>query len=299
MSPFIWVDTNRKLQAAQKDIAGSALIGIDTEYDSFRYFREKLCLIQIKTDHKTYLFDPLNDLDISFLGTCFADPATPKILHAGDNDIRLLNRDYRFKFETIFDTQKAAALLGHKQLSLATVIHQTLGIELLKAKRIQRSQWDIRPLSDEQKEYAAQDIEHLLALYKKLNNDLEANGLKETAEQAFREIALVKWNEKIYDPFGYFRIDGYKTLKKPQKERLKRLYEWRFQKAKATNTAVFMILSDQNLVDLAHARGTDLNELHKAGRLSEGRIHKFGSEIIGLLNTANDADLHHRSTIKA
>lgn len=288
MSDIIWIDTNRKLLAAKKDISASRLIGIDTEYDSFRYFREKLCLIQIKTDDKTYLFDPLNHLDITFLEESFSDPGTPKIIHAADNDIRLLNRDYGFVFEKIFDTQKAASILGYKHLSLASVIHQSLGIELLKTKRIQRSQWDIRPLSAEQKEYAAQDIEHLFALYRKLKTDLEEKGLTSKAERAFREIAAVRWSEKVFDPYGYFRIAGYKDLKRQQKEHLRDLYEWRFLKAKSTNTAVFMILSDQNLLDLSRLRVHGIADLRKSGRIPEGRIQRFGEEIIEIMTRQSD-----------
>lgn len=302
MSDIIWIDTNRKLLAAKKDISASRLIGIDTEYDSFRYFREKLCLIQIKTDDKTYLFDPLNHLDITFLEESFSDPDTPKIIHAADNDIRLLNRDYGFVFEKIFDTQKAASILGYKHLSLASVIHQSLGIELLKTKRIQRSQWDIRPLSAEQKEYAARDIEHLFALYRKLKTDLEEKGLTYKAERAFREIAAVRWSEKVFDPYGYFRIAGYQDLKRQQKEHLRDLYEWRFLKAKSTNTAVFMILSDQNLLDLSRLRVHSIADLRKSGRIPEGRIQRFGEEIIEIMTRQSDElsggkEIRHRSQL--
>ena len=199
---YIWVDSDRKLQTARKESRVTRLIGIDTEYDSFRYFREKLCLLQIKTENRTFLFDPLNDLDISFLGEVFSDPDIPKIVHAGDNDIRLLKRDYGFKFRNVFDTQRAAMLLGCKYLALTAVIQQILGIEVRKTKHIQRSQWETRPLSAEQMEYAVQDIDYLFPLYEKLRAELAANGLDETAEEAFREIAAVEWSEKSATPTG-------------------------------------------------------------------------------------------------
>ena len=71
---WLFVDTPSKVEEAIIDIGSSSLIGVDTEYDSFRYFREKLCLIQIKAEKKTYLFDPLDHVDISFLGEYFASP---------------------------------------------------------------------------------------------------------------------------------------------------------------------------------------------------------------------------------
>jgi len=41
------VDTENKLKCALNDFERAKIMCIDTEYDSFHYFREKLCLIQI------------------------------------------------------------------------------------------------------------------------------------------------------------------------------------------------------------------------------------------------------------
>src|SRR3990172_8077272 len=87
---WLVVDTPAKATASAEDIGSSKVIGMDTEYDSLRYFREKLCLLQVKAEKRTYIFDPLGDLDISFLGEYFASPALCKVMHAGDNDIRIL-----------------------------------------------------------------------------------------------------------------------------------------------------------------------------------------------------------------
>jgi ribonuclease D len=128
------VDTQKKLQRAVDDFDNSSLLSIDTEYDSFRYFREKLCLVQIKANNATYVLDPLHNLDLSFLGKYFADEDIVKILHAADNDIRLMKRDYGFDFKNIFDTHRAAHLLGFQQLSLEKMIFQFLGVELNRSE---------------------------------------------------------------------------------------------------------------------------------------------------------------------
>ena len=56
---WTFVDTPVKLAKAEKSIRSAPVIALDTEYDSFRYFREKLCLHQIQTDERTWLIDPL------------------------------------------------------------------------------------------------------------------------------------------------------------------------------------------------------------------------------------------------
>ena len=251
----IWflVDTQKKLQRAIDDFDNSTILSIDTEYDSFRYFREKLCLIQIKAKAATYIFDPLDKIDLSFLGKYFANRKIVKILHAADNDIRLLKRDYNFVFENIFDTHRAAYLLGFQQLSLEKMINQFLGVELKKSKKMQRSRWDNRPLADEQLQYGVEDVKYLPALYKEQLAQLRIKGLEETARDAFAKIAVSNWQEKTIDKRGYSKIEGYPFLNQQQKDILKKLYVWRFQRAKDENRAIFMFMPDKILSDLVQS----------------------------------------------
>ncbi|MBE0557989.1 MAG: ribonuclease D, partial [Proteobacteria bacterium] len=163
------IETPVQLVKAEKSIGAAGVIALDTEYDSFRYFRDKLCLIQVQTGERTWLIDPLAGLDLAFLGRMLNDPSVLKILHAGDNDIRILKRDYAFAFRNIFDTHRAASLLGFRQLALSTLLETHLGVTL--EKKMQRSRWDIRPLSAEQLDYAALDTAHLPGLYRKLDTE--------------------------------------------------------------------------------------------------------------------------------
>ncbi|MGE5855363.1 MAG: ribonuclease D, partial [Syntrophaceae bacterium] len=187
---WLWVDTRQKLPKVREEIEKSPVIAIDTEYDSFRYFREKLCLLQIGTEQRIYLIDPLEaSIDLSFLGRAFANPDQVKVIHAGDNDIRILNRDYGFEFNNVFDTHRAASLLGSTHLSLSSVIEQYLGLRLEKPKKMQRSRWEKRPLTEDQLNYAAEDTQHLIPLYRRLNAEIEAKGLQWQAARAFEGIA--------------------------------------------------------------------------------------------------------------
>ena len=277
---WVWIDTETKMNGAKEDIGNSSIICVDTEYDSFRYFREVLCLIQIEAGGKTYLFDPLGKLDFSFLGTYFKDPAVLKIMHAGDNDIRLLKRDYGFEFANIFDTHQAASILGSHHLSLSTLINEYLGMELTKDKKMQRSKWETRPLSEEQIHYGVEDTAHLTALYRRLEFDIRSRGLERKAAAAFDRIAAVTWSEKLFNSRACRGIKGYDSLSAQQKHYLLNLYRWRFQKAKKTNMARFRILPDQALLDLARSEASSLEMLRNAETLSPEKISLYGREII-------------------
>ena len=275
---WFFVDTEKKRQRAIHDFSSSPLLCIDTEYDSFRYFREKLCLIQIKAEAAAYILDPLNGIDLSFLGKYFKNKKITKVLHAADNDIRLLKRDYGFVFENIFDTHRAAMLLGFQQLSLDKMINQFLGLELKKNKRMQRSRWDTRPLSDEQMMYAVEDVAHLPALYDKQLASLRENGLENAAAEAFARIASSNWQEKRIDRRGYTRFAGYHELDGRQKELLKELYAWRWNRAKEENRAIFMFMPDIILLELAQNSG------NLEGILTAARAKHFLPELALLIN---------------
>ncbi|MDI6741595.1 MAG: hypothetical protein QMD11_02555 [Smithella sp.] len=270
---WLLVDSENKLKRAVRDFERAKVLSIDTEYDSFRYFKEKLCLIQVHANNTTYVFDPPGNLNLSFLGRFFEDRRIVKIFHAAENDIRLLKRDYKFDFNNIFDTHRAALLLGFQQLSLEKMLLQFAGIELKKNKKIQRSRWDGRPLTDEQIEYAVQDVIHLPMLCERQSMELDAKGLKAAALEAFSKIAETDWHERRINRQGYLKIKGYESLDHDKKELFKKLYLWRFRRAKEENRAVFMFLPDKNLLELTLDAG------HPEKYLSQRKLKVYGGEV--------------------
>lgn len=272
------VETPSDLAEAEQSIRAAETIALDTEYDSFRYFRDMLCLIQVQTGEKTWLIDPLAGLDISFLGDALDNPDVLKILHAGDNDIRILKRDYGFAFRNIFDTHRAASLIGCRQLALGTLLESYLGVTLVK--KMQRSRWDLRPLTQEQLDYAALDTVHLLDLSLRLDRELREKGREKEAAQLFEGMAAVVWQPKVLDRQAHRRLPGYSTLTSGQKERLRRLFRWRFEKAQETNRAPFMLLSDQQLVGLSRLENASLDAMTGPGLPTPDTVRRFGGELL-------------------
>jgi ribonuclease D len=278
---WTFVDTPAKFTKAEKSIRTAPVIALDTEYDSFRYFREKLCLLQIQTEERTWLIDPLAGLDLSSLGEVMIDPEILKIFHAGDNDIRILKRDYAFGFRNIFDTHRAASLLGFRLLSLSTLLETHLGVTL--EKKMQRSRWDLRPLSEEQLDYAALDTAHLTDLYRKLDAELHEKGLEKEAKRLFVGMTAVVWRPRVLDRSAHRKIAGYAQLDSGQKERLRLLYRWRFEKAEEINRACFMLISDTQLIGLARLENASLQKIAGRSLLSAEGANRFGPEILNLL----------------
>jgi len=281
---WTFVNTPAKLAKAEKQIRTAPMIALDTEYDSFRYFRDKLCLLQVQTLERTWLIDPLEPgLDLSFLGDVLIDPDVLKIFHAGDNDIRILKRDYAFAFRNIFDTHRAASLLGCRQLALSTLLESYLDVTL--EKKMQRSRWDLRPLTEEQLDYAALDTLHLPDLYRKLSAQLHERDLEKEAKHHFVGLTAVVWRPKTLDRIGHRKLPGYGQLSSGQKELSRLLYRWRFEKAQEMNRACFMLLPDQQLVALARLEDPTLETLSGPGLLNHESINRFGAEILKILRT--------------
>ena len=74
----------------------------------------------------------------------------------------------------VFDTQMAAAVLGYNhQISYADLVQQICGVTL--EKKHTRANWMRRPLSDDELDYAMDDVRYLLAVYEHLRDQLESN----------------------------------------------------------------------------------------------------------------------------
>jgi len=115
-------------------------LALDTEADSFHHYFEKVCLIQIATEDRVFLVDPLvpaSTLDLSPLMERLSTRLL--LLHGADYDLRLLNRTYGFRASAIFDTMIAAQLLGEPEIGLAALLGKHMGVTLDKTN--QRADW--------------------------------------------------------------------------------------------------------------------------------------------------------------
>ena len=243
------VQTAAELMVAVERLSRQPRIAVDTEADSLFAYYHKVCLIQIAIPDDDYLIDPLALTDLSPLGEIFADPTIEKVLHAAENDVLLLKRDHRFRFAHLFDTMVAARILGWRNIGLAALLQEQLGVTL--DKRMQRTDWGRRPLTPAQLTYARLDVHYLLPLRDRLAAALRARGRWDEAQDAFASLPHIEYVEKPFDPEGFWRIHGARELNGRQLAILRELYLCRERNAQRLDVPPFKVINDQALVRLS------------------------------------------------
>jgi ribonuclease D len=259
-APVRWIRTGVELDALVDELTTCRAIGIDTEADSLHHYTEKVCLIQMTTfGGASCLVDPLALRDLSPLAPIFADASVLKVVHGGDNDVRLMRRDFGFTFQTMFDTSIAARLLGDTELGLQALVRNLLGVELSKGS--QKDDWSKRPLTPKQEAYALADVEHLMALAANLTDRLADAGRTDWAREEFEALAILPAAEKRHGPDEFRRIKGSAKLSRRQQAVLRELYVWREELAAAADRPPFKIVGPEILLALAELSSPTIDDV--------------------------------------
>lgn len=127
-------------------------------------------MIQISTTTTNYLIDTLalKSSIASQLDEIFQNEKIVKFFYSGQSDLLWLQRDFKIKVKNFFDVKLASQFICDKKedFSLAGLLAKFCGenIDRQMKKKMQLSEWWQRPLSDDQKNYAALDSHYLIYL---------------------------------------------------------------------------------------------------------------------------------------
>ncbi len=244
-------------------------MGLDLEGDSLHRYPARVCLVQVSIPGAIFLIDPLAGMDMAPLGEILADPSVEKIAHSADHDLRCLDRDWGFHVSGLFDTAIAAAFLGHSRMGLATVLSETLGVEIPKSRRLQKSDWSVRPLSDEAMRYAASDVEHLLKMRAVMGARLGGLGRADWAAEECERLTRVRHSPR--DPeTAFLSIRGSRALDGRGLAVLRELADLRERHALRRGRPPYWIMSNEAIVALAADPEADPGAIKGIGAFAGG-----------------------------
>ena len=253
------INTREGLQDMIYRLAAASAIAVDTESNSLYAYQERVCLIQFSVPGEDFLVDPLALDDLSALGPLLVSLETEKVFHAAEYDVMVLHRDYGFEINHLFDTMVASRIVGWNRYGLASLLEEHFGVHT--DKRMQRTNWGQRPLTEDQIEYACVDTHYLLPLRDKLLSELEAQDRTEEARAAFERVTEARWSKSEFDEDGFWRIKGAPDLSDDELSVLRELYLYREDRARELDRPPFKVLTDRVLVRLSQQMPSSYAEL--------------------------------------
>ena len=185
---------------------------------------------------------------------------------------------------SLFDTQAAAALAGlESAMSYQRLVRELLGIELTKGET--RTDWLRRPLSPAQVEYAAQDVELLLPLYRHLRPRLEESGrLSWLLEESSRLREPARFLPPPED--AYLRLGGLGSLDRRQLAALRALAAWRERQARERDLPRNFVLKEAAMVTMARRQPQELGDLAGVPELPPKQVERYGETLLRLIREA-------------
>ena len=191
---------NHELESAKS-------VAIDAESLGLNYKgRDKLCLLQlcsgneevyiVQFDREKYLTPNLNKL--------LSNKNILKIAHYARFEIGILKHYLKIDLQNIYCTKIASKLCRTytDKHGLYDITKELLGITLNKAQ--QSSDWGLKELSEEQKQYAASDVIYLHDIKEKLDQMLIRENRNEIAKKCFAfletrvALDLGGWEDDIF-----------------------------------------------------------------------------------------------------
>ncbi len=212
-------------------------VGIDTEFNWRNTYFPELSLLQISTSSKILLIDCLKCKNLGYLNKILEEKTKIIIMHSSRSDITVLNTNLKIKLNNCFDIQIAEKFINGGEIkSYGFIVAKYFGYELDKSET--NSNWLKRPLTDKQLEYAANDVNFLIPIYKKQLKDLKRLKKEKEAITEFRKEALLG-NQELHIP----RL---KKLKKASKQE-RDIFLWREKHASKKNLPPSYIFEDKYL----------------------------------------------------
>jgi len=242
------INTQADFHALLGRLRGQPEIAIDCEFHGEGRYHPQLCLVQLSTGGEVVAIDPFK-IDLTPLGEVLADASVLKVFHAAENDLPLLADATRQPARSVFDTQIAAAFVGHGAApAFALLVERLCGVTLSKRSRF--TDWVARPLSHEQVAYALDDVRHLLHVAAALRKELVQRGRHQWVTMAIEDMVAKALAPRDRSRL-YLKLGHLKEMSSRQLAVLREVADWRDRRAAEINRPPQSVAPDEALRQIA------------------------------------------------
>jgi ribonuclease D len=264
-------------------------VAVDTEFMRDKTYWPKLCLVQVAGPTEYAAIDTMAPgIELGPLFELMARPAVPKVFHAARQDIEIFVNLAGAVPQPVFDTQVAAMVCGFGD----SVAYDTLAAKLAGAhidKSSRYTDWQHRPLSQRQIDYALSDVIHLRSVYEKLHARLEKSGRAHWVEDEMS--VLTSPDTYRTDPENAWKRLKVRGGNARLLAVLKELAAWREREAQKRDVPRNRIIRDDSMLDLAAHPPANAEELGRGRGVGRGIAEgKFGPEILAAVQRALKSD---------
>jgi ribonuclease D len=278
------ISTSAALEELATHLAAQPRVGLDTEFLRERTYRAQLCLVQLSSDTSATCVDPLALRELAPLARVLTSPAVLKVMHASRQDLEVL-LPLTGLTHPVFDTQIAASLTGlPAQIGYAELVRRLFARELPKSHT--RTDWSRRPLSAEQLAYALDDVNYLLPLAERLQEELTRLGRVGWLHEELAQLADP--GALSTDPeMAWVRLKWLRDLD-PGRVRLARaLAAWRERSAIEHNRPRGWILDEAVLREIVLRVPRTLAALEAIPQTPAGLVKRRGAELLACVAAAD------------
>jgi ribonuclease D len=281
---FRYVSTESQLDDVIAAIVDQSAYALDTEFHREKTYFPKLALVQLAWGDDLVLVDPLA-VDLSPFKSVL-ESASTAVIHAADQDLEVLLLACGALPAVLFDTQIAAGFVGMSTPSLATLYERFLGVRVGKGDRL--TDWLQRPLTDDQLNYAATDVVHLLEIHAMLSEDLLSRGRLQWALDECENQRLRSRGQR--DPQeAYRRIKEARQLRGKARSVVQAVAGWRERRAAELDIPVRYVISDIAVLGIAQRPPRNRRDLEKIRGFDRGLRDDVVVQLLDVVGRALDA----------
>lgn len=280
-----WVRQQYQLDEVIAALKICGRVALDTEFIKRDTYYPRLALVQLNVGDHIYLLDApqlqlrevwqaLSEVDVAIWHACGEDLSIFYLL----SDCPPL--------KNIFDTQIALSYLTNQlQMGYQQALDEQLDMHIDKEQS--QSDWLRRPLSEEQEQYAIDDVRFLPALYLNIEYALKKQGLYDYVWEDCQQYAHDLYDAQcVDDDDAYLTMADYR-YNSQQMAILQAVATWREQLARATNQPRTFIIKKQAVREIVTEKPNTLRELAHKTTMHRSMLRLYGAELLGVIQDAN------------